>query len=184
MPIVCQQALELLAGVLRSLVRVMQQRVSLAPSPDGHHQGVHDQRGIPLGLHRPAHDPTGKQIQHDRHIQPALGSPDVGEVGQPLVVRVIRFEIPVEDVVGDHRPLANVLGPSAPLWARFQCVLAHQPLDPVKAADQALFKDVMPNTPGAIGPAAGLEALVDGRDELCIKDRPVAERTVQPGMEA
>ena len=35
-------------------------------------------------------------VQDNSDIEPALGSPDVGEVGQPLLVRVIRFEIPVE----------------------------------------------------------------------------------------
>jgi len=182
--VVGQQALKLLTGVLRSLVRVMQQGVRLAAPPDGHHQGIHDQRGVPLSLHRPAHDPAGKQIQHDRHIQPTLGSPDVGKVGQPLLVRAIRFEIAVEDVVGDDRSCAIVPRLSAPPWACFQCILAHQPLDPMEAADQTLFKDVMPDTPGAIGPVASLETRVDGRDELRIKDRAVTKRAVQPCMEA
>lgn len=72
----------------------------------------------------------------------------------------------------------------APFWACFQCVLAHRPLDSVEAADQTLFKDIVPNPAGAIGLVAGLETRVDGRDELRIKDRSVAERAVQPFMEA
>ncbi len=41
--VVGQRALELVTGVLRPLVPVLQQRVGLPASPDGHHQGVHDQ---------------------------------------------------------------------------------------------------------------------------------------------
>ena len=155
---------------------VTEQGVRLAAAPDGHHQGVHDQRGIPIGLHRPANHTAREQVQHNRHIQPALGGPDVGEVGQPLLVRMIRFEIPVEDVVGDDRSFPIVPRLSAPFWACFQCVLAHQPQGPVKAADQTLFKDIVPDPAGAIGPVAGLETRVDGRDELRIKDRSVGSR--------
>lgn len=70
----------------------------------------------------------------------------------------MRFEIPIKDIVSDHRPFAIVLGLSTSFWSRFQYVLRHQPFDPVQAADQALFEDVMPDTSGAIGSVAGLEA--------------------------
>ena len=55
--VVGHQALELLAGILAALVRVMQQGVGLAPTPDRHHQRIGDELGGHLGFHRPAHDP-------------------------------------------------------------------------------------------------------------------------------
>lgn len=42
----------------------------------------------------------------------------------------------------------------------------------------------MPDTARAIGTVARLEARVDGRDELRIKDCPVADGAIQPRMEA
>jgi hypothetical protein len=60
---------------------VMQQRVGLAAPPDGHHQRIHDQRGIAVRLHRLADDAPGEEVQHDGDIELALHCPDVSEVG-------------------------------------------------------------------------------------------------------
>jgi hypothetical protein len=55
MPCSLQQCLEVLAGVLAALVRVMQQLHGLASAPHGHHQCVgHKLRGHAV-MHRPAH---------------------------------------------------------------------------------------------------------------------------------
>lgn len=88
-------------------------------------------------------------------------------------------------VRGDSRPPSNYVPRIfAPFWARFQCILAHQPLDPVKAPDQPFFEDIMPDPALAKGSIGGLEARIDCRDVLRIKDRPVTERAVQTCMRA
>ena len=87
-----EQVLEVFACVLTSLVGVMQQRHRLAPSPHSHHQCIgHELRGH-AGLHRPAHCTARVQVKHHRHVQPSLGRPDVGEVGDPLLVRRVSLE--------------------------------------------------------------------------------------------
>lgn len=94
---------------------MMQQGVSLTVPPlsgaappvreprKGHHQRIHDRRGIAIRRHRPADNATREQAQHDCDLQPARGGPDVGKVGQPRLVRQVGLEIPVEDVVGASR---------------------------------------------------------------------------------
>lgn len=116
--------------------------------------------------------------------QPALGGPDVGEIGQPLLVRSVGLEIACEDVVGDDRPFAVVLRLPASLWPHSHCILAHQPLDPVQPTGEPVLEHITPDAAGTIGAIAGLEALVDGHDELRIIGRPVADRSSEPGVEA
>jgi len=123
----------------------MEQRVRLAAPPDRHHQRVHDQGCIAIRLHGPADDAPGEQVQHDGDIEPAFRGPDIREIGQPLAVRPLRLEVPVEDVVGDHRPVAVVLRLSAPFRPGFEGVQPHQPLDPVEPASQSILEDVAPD---------------------------------------
>ena len=66
---------------------MMQQGVGLAPAPDRHHQRVGDELRRHRCTHRPAHDTAREQVDHGSHVQPALGGPDVGKVGDPLLVR-------------------------------------------------------------------------------------------------
>ena len=54
----------------------------------------------------------------------------------------------------------------------------------MEAAGQPLFKNIMPDAAGAIGPVANLEALVDGCDALLVTAGSVAERTIETGIEA
>ena len=75
---------------------MMKQGIGFAPAPDCHHQSVHDKLRIALGLHRPADDPAREEVEDDGHIGSALGRPDIGEVGEPLLVRPIRLEVAVE----------------------------------------------------------------------------------------
>jgi hypothetical protein len=52
------------------------------------------------------HHPAREQVIYGRHIEPALGGPDVGEVGDPLLIRSFRFELPVQNVQWHGRDLA------------------------------------------------------------------------------
>jgi hypothetical protein len=83
--------------------------------------------------------------------EPALCRPDVANIGQPLLVRPIGLEIPVEDGTGDSRAVAIVLGVSAQLLPRSHSLAPHQPLDPARSAGEPLFERVMPDAAGALG---------------------------------
>jgi hypothetical protein len=56
--VIRHQALELVAGVLAAAVRVMQQRIRLAASPDRHDESIGDKLRCHRGAHRPADDAT------------------------------------------------------------------------------------------------------------------------------
>jgi hypothetical protein len=82
--VVRHQALELLAQVLAAAIRMMQQRLGLAPPPDRHHQRVSNEPGRHGRAHRPANHPAREQVEHRCHIQPAFRRPDVREVSDPF----------------------------------------------------------------------------------------------------
>lgn len=66
-------------GVLRPLIAVMDDRVRAA-LPEGHVQRVEHELGAQVGGHGPAdHTPTAG-IEHDRQVQEARPSRDVGDV--------------------------------------------------------------------------------------------------------
>jgi putative transposase len=46
-----------------------------------------------LRLHRPADEAAREQVDYGRNVEPAFGRPDVGEVGNPLLVRPLRSEL-------------------------------------------------------------------------------------------
>jgi hypothetical protein len=66
-----QQLLELLAAVLAAAIRVVQQRIGLASSPDRHHQGIGDELRRHRCAHRPADYAPGEQIDDCSHIEPS-----------------------------------------------------------------------------------------------------------------
>ena len=81
-----EQRLELIAGVLTALIRVMQQIVRWPPAPDRHHQRIGDQVRRHVRLHRPSDNAARVQIQNRCNEQPTFPGPDVGEVCHPLLV--------------------------------------------------------------------------------------------------
>jgi len=93
-----KQALEIFAGVLRALIRVVQYCPRLATAEDGHQQGIHHQLRHHRRLHRPAHYMPRVQVDDDSDKQPAFASPYVSEVGCPFLVRSCCFKLPVEQV--------------------------------------------------------------------------------------
>jgi hypothetical protein len=66
--------------------------------PDRHDARIGDVLRRHGGTHRPADDPTREQVEDRRDVQPALGCPDVGEVGRPFAVRCWAFELPLQHV--------------------------------------------------------------------------------------
>ena len=67
--------------------------------------------------------------------------------------------------------------------AAFSWVLPREAPDPVQSAGEACFEHVMPDATSAIDALAGLEA-VDSDDELHVVNRPVADRWIEPSVEA
>lgn len=70
--------------------------------PTGHVQGVDDELGAQVVSDRPAHAPSGVDIDHRGAVHPALAGAVLINVGDPQPVRGIGAE-PALDVVLYHR---------------------------------------------------------------------------------
>ena len=139
-----QQALELFAGVLASPVGVVQQRLRLAAPPDRHRQSIGNELGRHVRAHRPADDPPREEIEHGRHVKPALRCPDAGEVSDPFAVGSRGLEAAIEHIRrdGGRRPLTQIGRQAPPARTRLQPVQPHQSLDPMQAAGDPLIDHV------------------------------------------
>ncbi len=78
---------------------------------DRHVERVEDELGPQVAGHRPAHDRPGERVDHDRDVEEARPGRDVGDVGDPQLVRAARAERSVDEVrcrrraaVADRRP--------------------------------------------------------------------------------
>jgi hypothetical protein len=122
--VIRHQALELVAGVLTAAVRVMQQCVRFAASPDRHDESVGDELRCHRGAHRPADDATREQIDDGSHIQPTFRGPDIREVSDPFAVRSGCFKGAVEHVRSDgaRLPLTQIGRQAAPARTCFEGV--------------------------------------------------------------
>jgi hypothetical protein len=85
-------------SALAALVGMMQQSIRFSASPDRHHQSVGDQLGGHFGLHRPADNAPGEQVDDGGDIKPTLCGPDICEISDPLLVGALRRELSVEHV--------------------------------------------------------------------------------------
>ena len=180
--VVGHQPLELLAGVLAALIRVVQQGIRLAASPDRHDQRVGDELRRHAGAHRPADHPAREQIDDGGHIEPALRGPDVGEVGNPLPVGSRCFEAAVEHIGSDggRLPLTQIGRQAPPSRTRSESLQPHQSLDPVQSAGYPLGEQIVPHPPGTIGPVAREEAGTDLRADILIAPAALTARSCQP----
>ena len=83
-------------GVLDPPVRVMEEAGLGPPGPQCHLQGVEGQGLVDTGIQGPADDTPGEQIQDGSQVRPALSGPDVGDIGDPDLIRCRRGEVPIQ----------------------------------------------------------------------------------------
>jgi hypothetical protein len=105
-------------------------------SRSGHHQRIHDERGIPFRIDGPANDSPEEKADNDCDMGPAFSGPHVRESGLPPPVPLIGLAFPVKDVVGNHRPFADVLRLTSAFGPCPLGIDPHQSFDPAKAAGQ------------------------------------------------
>ena len=123
-----------MAPVLAALVAMNQDGLGRLAAPDCHQQSLDHQVPRQRVLHRPADDPTGKQVNHHGKVQKALVSTNISDVRYPSLVRRGGREIPLQPVVRDlGRPAAFDV---APLVADLSTepALAHQSRHAMHAA--------------------------------------------------
>src|ERR1700722_3716615 len=127
-----------------------------------------------------------KQIDHCGDVEPALGCPDVSEVGNPFAVGLVRRELAIEQIRRDRRgrTFAVVFRQGPPAWPRPQRLSAHQTFDLVQAARKACLQHVAPDPTRAIGAGARHKARPYRWHDRVILLRARARAAFQPGMEA
>jgi len=102
---------------------------------EGHVEGVQNQLGSQVVGHRPADDPAAPDIHDDREIEKARRGWDVGDIGDPQLVRASCLEVAVHQIgcgsclfVAPCRDRA-----AAPAAGADQTGHAHQPGNPLAA---------------------------------------------------
>ena len=167
------------------LVRMMQKGVRLASAPDGHDERVGDELGVHLRLHRPADNTPREKVDNRSHVEPAFSCPDIGEVGNPFAVGLVRRELAIEHIWRDRggEPKAVVLLQATPARSCPEGLCLHQPLDPVQAAKDAFGQHIAPDTPSAVGSGAADEARPHLRADLFVVADPLARRPIEPSVE-
>jgi hypothetical protein len=74
--------------------------------------------------HRPSHHLAGEQVEDDGELQPALGSRNVADVGEPNSIRLASDKGLTAEIVGDRQAMVAVSGdhPKAAVCRRTDAV--------------------------------------------------------------
>src|SRR5690606_32887907 len=124
------------------------------------------------------------QVHHRRQVQPALVGADVGDVGDPDLVRRVRSEVAVQHIV-DHADRATPMAGLAPVAdLRAQPFGLHQPLYAVAAAGLARFAQVQRDLAVAVHASTGQPGVLDQAQQPLILALAQAGRLPNPGVVA
>ena len=81
-----------------------------AAGEQGHVEAVEHERSCHPGRRSPPDDAAGVRVEHERDVDPSGPRPDVGEVGDPELVRAEPREVPVDEVGGPGLPQIRIHG--------------------------------------------------------------------------
>src|SRR5262245_10126076 len=112
------------------------------------------QAALECRLHRPAHHPTRKQIEHDCQIQPALACRQISDITDPDPIWRLGHKRPRELIRCNWLAVTAICGANAsatPSWA--QLSLAHQARHTLARTADALCLEFSMHTWTAIGVA-------------------------------
>lgn len=142
-----------IAAVLGALIGV-DQRTSRSSSPNRQQHGVEHELAVNGRPSSPSHDHAREQIHDDGQVQPALPSPNVGDVGHPRGVWPRGGELSLQEIRDKDRGLANGPAPHAITVQGTQIGVAHQPRNAVLAASLASLTQVEEDARGTIDAVA------------------------------
>jgi hypothetical protein len=125
-----------------------------AAAAGGHRgiQGAHDQGGVVVIAHRPAHQVPGGKIEHAGQIQPALVGGDEGHIPAPGHIELVGVEQPAQQIrrrwdggvrLGQAAPAAGTVTDDAGG--------GHQPLHPLVVHPPAASAQLMVDPRRPIG---------------------------------
>jgi len=173
-----------LAGILGSLVRMMQQAIAGASAPNRHLQRIFDQAALHVLGHRPPDNSSAEQVQNSGQVQPALTRVDVRDVRNPLLVRPLRSEVLGQQVrPGGH--IRSTLSSGRPASMRRNShnpAQTHQPRHPVTATGHPALLQSGMHARAAICPLALGMHLTYLLHKLLIGLLAGADRPLAPGI--
>jgi len=106
--VLLQEALLVAALELTAAVRMQNDGARVLPVPDRHLDGPDHHLPILPVMHRPADDELAEQVEHDTQVQLAFAGLELGDVSDPLGIRLQRCEVTLEAVDGIWRRLARL----------------------------------------------------------------------------
>ena len=175
----------LVRGELHAAVRVVNEAGCGTLPHDGHVERGKRQLVAEVVGHGPADDAAREQVEHHGQVQPALGGPDVGQVGQPDPVRRPGREVAPEQVRRHREGMRAVRRAAEPALAPGrQAHAAHQARDPLAADPPAMGTQGGMHARAAVAAAAGLVRGADLGRHRAVLDRPRALRPAGPGVVA
>ncbi len=179
-----QERLELLAGVLATLVRVMQQCGLRNSAPDRHQQGVANKLSRHLLFHRPANDSTRVKVQNDCDVKPAFAGPDVGEVSDPAAIRRVSQKFPIQDVRRDHGTRSLVMGQTPPTRPCLESCHLHQSSNSILAASNTPVPQIPPDSRTSVSSITLSKTLSNACRDRIVLLISLAARSTTPLVES
>lgn len=120
--------------ILTATIRVMHETGRGLPLPHGHVEGPRDQACDHRRRTSPPHDFAGKQIHHNRNIEPPFLGPEGRDITAPHSIRSGHGKLTVEHVGGNGRGMPTVRGGRTAVHSPWVHVrLAHQRPGPMAA---------------------------------------------------
>jgi hypothetical protein len=95
-------------GVLAAAIAVKDQLAAGAAMGDGHVESLQDQFRPHVVGHRPTDDLARKEVEDRADVEPPFVGRNVGDVGDPLLVRPRRREITVQEVLGHGQSVVRI----------------------------------------------------------------------------
>ena len=180
-----EEGLPVAAGELAALVRGQHQAGLRLATPNRRRQRLKNQVGLHVPLRSPADNLAREQVQNDRQVKPALVSPDIGDIGDPMRVRRRHRELPVEPV-WRHRRRKPAARPRSAAIADlcFESFGPHQAIDPVLSAGFSQDPKVASHLAIAVDCTALEPGVLHQSRQPAIFLRPVTHRCRQPRIEA
>jgi len=149
-------------------------------APDRHQQGLDNDVPVKARLHGPADNLPRVEIHHHGQIEEPAPGPDVRDVRDPDLIRMIDRELALQNVRGQQGGLALHVTRLLVATDRLDPALTHDPRNAVPAAGLAVFPQILEDPRATIGTTAGLVELFDQWQKAGVLNGPVGLGLLQP----
>ncbi len=168
-------------GILTAAIRVMEQPWLGVTLPNGPLQGLRDSARRHGGRTGPAHDFAGKQLHHNREIQPPFLGPEGGDITAPHSIRRRDRKLPVEYIRGKGQGMAAIRRLRTPPCARgLQIRLAHQGPCPIATDRMPSLLQGLTQSARALAATRGPMELLNLKNQRWICLRPASSTLHKP----